>query len=151
MRRYDPDSVGDEKTVRKIVSNLAYRFLGFPYIWGGDSPRRGFDCSGLVIWVLQVVGILYPGDDTADGLSKTFPQTERPKTGDLVVYGKPDRITHVGFYVEIEGEPFCISASGGDQTTTTEEEAKKRNAEVKLRHVKYRKDFQGYRNIFGRA
>ena len=40
---------------------IALRFLGCPYLWGGNSPL-GIDCSGLVQAALMACGIECPGD-----------------------------------------------------------------------------------------
>jgi cell wall-associated NlpC family hydrolase len=34
--------------------------LGRPYVWGGDNPAVGFDCSGLVEWAYGQAGIKLP-------------------------------------------------------------------------------------------
>lgn len=34
--------------------------VGKPYVWGADSPRIGFDCSGLVTYAYQVHGVSVP-------------------------------------------------------------------------------------------
>jgi cell wall-associated NlpC family hydrolase len=34
--------------------------LGRPYVWGGDNPSVGFDCSGLVEWAYAQAGIKLP-------------------------------------------------------------------------------------------
>jgi cell wall-associated NlpC family hydrolase len=44
----------------KGVVKTARSQLGKKYVWGGESPRTGFDCSGLVWWVFRQHGISLP-------------------------------------------------------------------------------------------
>ncbi len=133
--------------MRQYIVNLAMKLAGIPYLWGGSNPRFGFDCSGFVIWLLQVFEILPSGDWTAQGLSRHFkqrPPGEDWQPGDLLFYGGSDeRITHVMMYIgTMDSERMCIGASGGDQTTTTIQAAEIRGARVKVKPASYRRDFR---------
>ena len=50
----------------------AEKFIGRPYVWGGDGSGKfggGFDCSGLVLEALKATGYIGNGQDlTAQGL-----------------------------------------------------------------------------------
>ena len=39
---------------------FARSMMGTPYKWGGETPREGFDCSGLVQWAYAKAGITLP-------------------------------------------------------------------------------------------
>ena len=59
--------------LRTSAAEYAARFIGTPYLWGGDSPMEGFDCSGLLVEVLQAHGVIERGRDyTAHGLRELF-------------------------------------------------------------------------------
>lgn len=46
------------RDARAEIAAHALSFLGVPYVYGGTSPREGFDCSGLVVYLFQNVASL---------------------------------------------------------------------------------------------
>jgi len=129
------------QTPREIGLLVLERQLGKAYLWKGDDPITGFDCSGLMIEALKSAGRLpKSGDWSAAVLATMFPSiTGSPKPGDLLFWNrtKPDGTVYVG-HVEmvvavIGGTVFTIGASGGGSATTTIEAAIRENAFVKLR------------------
>lgn len=134
--------------LRNYVCNLARKLIGVPYLWGGQGvqtlPGVAFDCSGFVIWILQVFELLpQRGDWTADQLSKLFAETFSPEPGDLICYGK-GVVRHIGIFI---GDAQAISAAGGGPGVTSVAIARKKGARVKIHPIAYRKDFAGYRSI----
>lgn len=82
--------------VGDTVVDIAMQYLGVPYVWGGASPD-GFDCSGLVMYVYDKVGIPLPHSSRAQfGMGVPVSRDEL-QPGDLVFFGNP--IHHVGIYV----------------------------------------------------
>jgi len=93
------------------------RFIGTPYIFGGEHPSYGFDCSGLVQIILQSVGVDPKGDQTAQMIFEHFLLNGdicQRAPGSLVFYGKNvQAITHIAFMID---ENRIIEAGGGDST-----------------------------------
>ena len=132
--------------------DYAQSFIGTPYRWGGDDPMAGFDCSGLVVEVLQGVGVLrHRTDYTADGLRRKFPAIDKPLPGCLACFGAGPVATHVGLVVDVVDDvPLMLEAANGGSTTKTEADAIKQNAYVMMRPVARRiGDFLGYVDPFG--
>ena len=58
--------------------------LGVPYIWGGETPGTGFDCSGLVQWAYAQAGIALPRTTQQQVLAGTPIAVTDIQPGDLV-------------------------------------------------------------------
>lgn len=135
---------------KKIAREIAFSFLGKPYLWGGDDPVAGFDCSGMCIEILKSVGILpRKGDWTAQGLWDRFKECEvcQPSLGCLVFWtnSKGTRVIHVEMALNSH---LCIGASGGGSKTTSESNAIAQNAYIKVRPYGSRKHIKGYLDPF---
>jgi len=85
------------------VVELARSQIGMPYVYGGESPETGFDCSGLVKWVYAQVGINLPRTTQEQFDTTTRVSQDALQPGDTVyfsgTYPSSDFITHVGIYV----------------------------------------------------
>lgn len=60
--------------------------VGLPYIWGGEQPGVGFDCSGLVQWSYEQAGVNLPRTSQAQwsALSNKSVPLNKVQEGDLV-------------------------------------------------------------------
>lgn len=83
---------------RQNVINLAKQFIGYPYFWGGRSPR-GFDCSGFVQTVFGLLGKMLPRDSFMQQKSAKYisKKIEDAQMGDLYFFGDDGvNVDHVG-------------------------------------------------------
>jgi SH3-like domain-containing protein len=80
---------------------LARKFLGITYTWGGVSSL-GFDCSGFTQMLVRQRGIIMPRDaDIQAAWSGVIPVERKDlQPGDLLFFGSsPAKITHTGMYL----------------------------------------------------
>jgi cell wall-associated NlpC family hydrolase len=96
-------------TLRDSVVALVRAQLGRRYRHGGTSPEHGFDCSGLVKYVMGAFHIDLPR--TARMQAKTGAPVPRDTTalqpGDLLTFGHGG-VSHIGIYV---GDGHFVQAS----------------------------------------
>jgi cell wall-associated NlpC family hydrolase len=78
------------------VVGFARHLLGTRYVWGGSSPRSGFDCSGFVRYVYGHFGIPLAHSSYAQFDRGRRVSRKGLKPGDLVFF---DGLGHVGIYV----------------------------------------------------
>jgi cell wall-associated NlpC family hydrolase len=95
---------------RDSIIEHTRNLLGVRYKWAGINPAKGLDCSGIVKYVFAKLGIELP--HRAAQLAKLGGSIEKDTSamqpGDLLVFGKGKRISHVGIYV---GDGMMIHAS----------------------------------------
>jgi peptidoglycan DL-endopeptidase CwlO len=72
--------------------------IGVPYVWGGETPGVGFDCSGLVQWAWGQAGVSLPRTSGAQFGATTQVPLADIEPGDLLFYG-PDGSEHVAMYI----------------------------------------------------
>lgn len=109
------------------VVETALAYSGIPYVWAGETPSGGFDCSGLVLYVFRQHGVNLPHYSR---LQFTMGEPVTPtdlRPGDTVFFGTP--VYHVGIYAG--GGYFIHAPRTGDV--------------VKLSKLAERKDYAGAR------
>lgn len=82
------------------VVKTAYSQMGKRYRLGGASPRKGFDCSGLIYWVYQKHGIKVPRITTDQARAGYSIPKGKAAPGDIVVFrtSSAPRGLHTGIY-----------------------------------------------------
>ncbi|MBN1288561.1 MAG: C40 family peptidase [Actinobacteria bacterium] len=107
--------------VRQGALDNAFAKIGYPYVWGGDcDAENGYDCSGLVYYVLnRALG--YPMQRVADDQARDgrYPAVNRLEllAGDPVFFyeentGNPaSYIGHAGIYI---GQDLFIHSTGSN-------------------------------------
>jgi cell wall-associated NlpC family hydrolase len=101
---------GSAAAVRDSLVTLARQQLGRRYVLGGTSPEKGFDCSGLIRYVLAKLDIQVPrtaAQQERVGV-KVAKDTAELRPGDLVTFGRGNGASHIGIYV---GDGRFIHAS----------------------------------------
>lgn len=90
-----PAAASEGEQVVRVATGL----IGSPYRYGGADPRHGFDCSGLVFYSFDRLGIEVPRT-AADQRHAAKPVArDELSPGDLVFFRSSGRrVDHVGIY-----------------------------------------------------
>lgn len=86
------------------IADLALQYVGYSYVYGGQSPSVGFDCSGLTYYVCAQHGFSISRTASAQMQSGVPVSWDALQPGDLVFFKKPGNTSskpasHVGIYI----------------------------------------------------
>ena len=110
---------------RVLHTGDSYR--GVKYVWGGNSPGQGFDCSGFTKYIFARNGVALPRTSREQVHSgRAIPADFRSlRPGDLMMFAEPgEAISHVAIYAgdgviihsssSVGGVGYTDLNSGGD-------------------------------------
>lgn len=117
------------------IVNAAKKYIGTPYVWGGESMSEGgMDCSGFVYNALKDAGYNV-GRTTAQGYRSYGTSVSKAdmQPGDLIFFGSNGRASHIGIYL---GNGQMVHSAGGSKNTKSNP-----GKGVSVVNVDHRKDF----------
>ena len=101
--------------LNEVVQSVTDRVGKTRYVFSGSTPR-GWDCSGLVLWMYGELGVTL--EHRASKQQSAGKAVEHPKLGDIIVfkYNGRDSSYHVGIYLY----PDTMVHAGGGRGDTTQ-------------------------------
>jgi cell wall-associated NlpC family hydrolase len=84
-------------TIGSKAVYLASLQAGKPYVWGAAGPNA-FDCSGFAQYIYKQLGRYLPRTAQQQYNATIHVPQSAKQPGDLIFFGTPDNITHMGIY-----------------------------------------------------
>ena len=110
-----PDITHGANYINRRIVAVSQQYIGVPYVFGGNSPRTGLDCSAYVKLVYSQVGINLPRTADAQYEVGTPVSTADLMPGDAVFFETyAPGASHVGIYI---GDGNFIHASSSKGVT----------------------------------
>ncbi len=95
-----------EKQQNKLIQRailIARKQLKIRYRWGGTSPKKGFDCSGLIQYSFKKANISLPRTAASQYKETKRISLSELQSGDLIFFHtrrrKQVKVNHVGIYL----------------------------------------------------
>lgn len=99
------------KISERIIRN-SLNYIAVPYVWGGMSRAKGFDCSGFVKHIYGQEYLSLPRTSRQMQLQTAFLKPLNVRAADLIFFSMRSpgsrQVDHVGIYL---GEGYFIHAS----------------------------------------
>jgi putative cell wall-associated hydrolase len=90
----------ERRKLRAGVISFARQFLGGRYVYGGENPHSGVDCSGFSRYVLgNSAGVWLSRTAASQSQQGRRVDINSAKAGDLIFYGNGSSVNHVAVYM----------------------------------------------------
>jgi cell wall-associated NlpC family hydrolase len=100
------------KKARHALVSRTMDYLAIPYLWGGQNPETGLDCSGFVQMIYKKEGLNLPRVSRDQFRSTKYLKFNQVLPGDLIFFAMKSpgtaKVDHVGVYV---GKGYFVHAS----------------------------------------
>jgi cell wall-associated NlpC family hydrolase len=104
---------GPAPATRAALANYATKYVGTPYVWGGNDINNGIDCSAFVKQLYGKVGVSLPRTAAEQALvGRPITRLEELQPGDRLYFWerKRNKIGHTGIYM---GNGWFVHSSRG--------------------------------------
>lgn len=84
------------------VVAYAKKYLGYRYVYGGSTPKSGFDCSGFTSYVYKHFGVSLSRTSSGQASNGKAVSKSSLQVGDVICFSsssKSKRVGHVGIYI----------------------------------------------------
>lgn len=93
------DKIPYNEIISNQVINYALKFVGRPYVYGGNSLTNGTDCSGFTKLIFKKYGINLPRGSRDQARVGKHIGLKNIMPGDLVFSGYDGKVGHVAIYI----------------------------------------------------
>lgn len=93
------ESTPYNEIISNQVVNYALKFVGGPYVYGGNSLTNGTDCSGFTKLVFANYGVYLPRSASEQAYAGIHVDINDIMPGDIVVSGYDGTVCHAALYI----------------------------------------------------
>ena len=93
------ESIPYNEIISNQIVNYALQFVGYPYVYGGNSLTNGTDCSGFTKLIYASYGVYLPRSASEQAYSGVHVNLDNIMPGDIVVSGYDGVVCHASIYI----------------------------------------------------
>lgn len=112
ISKKEPEIINDvDYSKAQNLVEYAKQFVGYPYVYGGNSLTSGTDCSGFTQLIYAKYGVTLPRTSRNQAYAGVEVPVSQIQIGDLVLSGYNGKTHHVAIYI---GDNKIIQALNSD-------------------------------------